>query len=80
MDRTYPSRHIIYPFTKSTNRANVTSNTNRIPGGNATRWHTREEALNAFYSALDDGLVERVSHTVVRTVLDRNDHFEIPSS
>ncbi|KAF9543193.1 hypothetical protein CPC08DRAFT_770283 [Agrocybe pediades] len=53
--------------------ADVTPNITRIPGGLATKWKTRGEAEEAFFLAMGQGLVEKVSVAVVRCTLDASD-------
>ncbi|KAF4621781.1 hypothetical protein D9613_012091 [Agrocybe pediades] len=54
----------------------VTPNINRIPGGQATKWKTRAEAEEAFFHALDRGMVEKVVVETRRTTLDRSDRSQ----
>ncbi|KAF9553126.1 hypothetical protein CPC08DRAFT_767778 [Agrocybe pediades] len=53
--------------------SDVTPNINRVPGNQVTKHKTRVQAVNSFFSALDRGLVEKVSMTVTRSTLDGND-------
>ncbi|KAF4609931.1 hypothetical protein D9613_010394 [Agrocybe pediades] len=61
--------------------SDITPNITRIPGGLTTKWETHAQAEEAFFDAMHRGLVEKVSITTVRTVLDGSDSslYHMPS-